>query len=42
MYSKKLMTIFALAITFSISSTYAVKAGGPPPTTSGAANTQAR
>jgi plastocyanin len=38
MYSKKLITIFALAITFSISSTYAVKAGGPPPTTSGAAS----
>jgi plastocyanin len=38
MYSKKLITIFALAITFSISSTYPVKAGGPPPTTSGAAS----
>ena len=38
MYSKKLITIFALAITFSISSTYAVKAGGPPPTTSGTAS----
>src|SRR5258708_34880686 len=38
MYSKNLITIFALAITFSISSTYAVKAGGPPPTTSGGAS----
>ena len=38
MYSKKLITIFALAITFSISSNNAVKAGGLPPTTSGAAS----
>src|SRR5258708_3596213 len=38
MYSKNLITIFALAITFSISSTDAVKAGGPSPTTSGGAS----
>ena len=38
MYSKKLITIFALAITFSISSNYAVKAGSPPPPTSGGAS----
>lgn len=38
MYSKKLITLFALAITFSISSNYAVKAGGPPPATRGGAS----
>jgi plastocyanin len=38
MYSKKLITIFALATTFSISGNYAVKAGGPPPATSGGAS----
>jgi plastocyanin len=38
MYSKKLIAIFALAITFAISGNYAVKAGGPPPTTSGGAS----
>jgi plastocyanin len=38
MYSKKLIAIFALAITFAISGNYAVKAGGPPPATSGGAS----
>jgi plastocyanin len=38
MYSKKLIGIFALVITFAISGNYAVKAGGPPPATSGGAS----
>jgi plastocyanin len=38
MYSKKLIGIFTLAITFAISGNYAVKAGGPPPATSGGAS----
>ena len=38
MYSKKLIAIFALAITFAISGNYAVKAGGSPPATSGGAS----
>jgi plastocyanin len=38
MYSKKLIAIFALPITFAISGNYAVKAGGPPPATSGGAS----
>jgi plastocyanin len=38
MHAKKLTSIFALTLAICISTTHAVKAGGPPPTTNGAAN----
>jgi plastocyanin len=38
MDAKKLVAVFTLAVTICISNPHAVKAGGPPPTTSGAAS----